>query len=230
MSLSLKEMKRILELEIKETGSIKEAFKKCNAMWTYQGRKGEPHALLAGGNHSDGYFNVSMVTQFPNLCKSCTLDILPELVIAGVNNIDAVVSSSYAALPFGKAVADMLRAVFVFTEKQDKKQVWTGRFELPEGAIVLQAEELITTMGTTENVRQAVIKDNPNSVKFAEVDDKIAVATIVHRPAKLPIEYPNYKVIASMEIEVHNWEEGKCPLCEKGSVALKPKPNWDKFS
>lgn len=209
--------------------NVEDAFKRCNAMWTYHAIKGEPHALLASGKHSDGYFNVNSVTQFSSsFCNDFAWEIAKKVLIAGV--IDAVVSSSYAALPFGYAVANELKAVFVFTEKQGKAQVWTGRFELPEGARVLQAEELITTMGTTESVKQAVEKDNPNQVEFVEIEGKPAVATIVHRPNKLPIEYPNYNVVALMQQEVHSWEPEECPLCAKGSEVLKPKPNWAEFA
>ena len=226
MSLSLKEIRVMAKMGGLLT--TKGAFGKCSAMWTYQGQEGEPHALLAKGGHSDGYFNVNVVTQFPSFCNDFAWRISKKLLEEGT--IDAVVSSSYAAIPFGHAVAKELEAVFVFTEKQGKEQVWAGRFELPKGTRVLQVEELITTMGTTESVRQAVQKDNPNPVEFVEIDGKVAVATIVHRPAELPIEYSDYKVVALMEREVHNWLPEECPLCKDGSEALKPKPNWAEFA
>jgi orotate phosphoribosyltransferase len=227
--MELEEMRNVLNME--EVLAVEEAFDLCGAKWTYQKHEGEPHALLTSGKHSDGYFNVNAVIQFPNFCKNFAWETAIMLTLEKINNgIDAVISSSYAALPFGKAVADALGAVFVFTEKQDKGQVWTGRFELPRYARVLQVEELITTMGTTENVRQAVIRANPNPVEFVEVDSRIVVATIVHRPENLSIEYLNHKVFALMEKEVHNYTPEECPLCEAGSEVLKPKPNWEKFS
>ena len=226
--MNLEEMRIVARME--GLLDVEEAFKKCGAMWTYQEQEGEPHALLASGKHSDGYYNVNSVIQFSYFSKQFAWLMLWKFSKIGLENVDAVVSSSYAALPFGKAVADALGAVFVFTEKQDKEQVWTGRFELPEGTRVLQVEELITTMGTTESVRQAVIRDNPNPVEFIEADGKVAVATIVHRPAKLPIEYSGYQVVALMEREVHNWTIEECPLCKRGSRALKPKLNWAEFA
>jgi hypothetical protein len=55
------------------------------------------------------------------------------------------------------------------------------------------------------------------------------VATIVHRPDHLPIEYPDYQVIALLEKEIHDWHPSECPLCKGGSKALKPKQNWQRF-
>ncbi|MBZ9572599.1 hypothetical protein KJA17_00170, partial [Patescibacteria group bacterium] len=108
-----------------------------------------------------------------------------------------------------------------------KDQVWTGRFDLPAGARILQVEELITTLKTTRAVKEEILKANPE-VDFLGMDGKTLVATAVHRPAML-VEYPDYKVIPLMELEIHNWEPEECSLCKEGSKALEPKPNWQEF-
>ena len=232
--MKLEKMKRILGMSQNEISklTVLQMFEMCEAYWFFHGEKGEPHALFTGETHSDNYFNTSIVTQFPGLRKSLAQRLVLELRNKRLKqaDVDIVVSSSFAAIPIGQKVAEILNAVFVYTEKQGKKQVWTGRFELPERARVLQVEEVVTTMGTTERVRQAILKSNPNSVELVETKDRIAVATIVHCPAKLPIEYSGYKVISLMELEVHNWILQKCPLCLQGSEALKPKSNWGRFS
>ena len=209
---------------------VKNIFEICNALWIYQGLPDEPHALLTKGGHSDAYFNVNAVTQFPNFRRRLGLDITLKLVDAGITkkDVDVVVSSTYAATSIGQKVADYLDAMFVFTEKDGKNQKWSGRFEIPSGARVLQVEELITTLGTTVQVESVVLGANPD-IEFVEINRKTAVATIIHRPSQLPIEYNSYEIIALMEVEVHNWDSEECPLCKKGSKALKPKPNWQKF-
>ena len=207
---------------------IEEIFKMCDAYWGHQGFSGEPHALLAGGRHSDRYFNVNTVLQFPNIRRHLASE-LERKLRSKAGLMDAIISSSYAAISIGQAVAEAFRVISVFTEKEEKDQVWTGRFELPTGAIVLQVEELITTLETAKKVRAAVLRDNPNPVKFVEKDGKTVVATIVHRPSILPIKYDSHTVIPLWEQEVHNWLPAECPLCKQGSIALKPKPNWQRF-
>lgn len=201
----------------------------AGASWVYQGLPGEPHALLTSGLHSDGYFNVNAVTQFPNLCKNLAGKLINRSMLdwLGSKDVDVVVSSSFAAITFGAEVAGQLDAMFVFTEKNGKDQIWTGRFELPAGVQVLQVEDLITTLSTTKKVKEAVSKANPE-IEFLENNGKTLVATVVHRPVKLS-EYPDYEVIPLMELEIHNWESGECPLCEEGSYALRPKPSWQEF-
>lgn len=208
----------------------KEALKLCDAIWIYEGKREEPHALLTSGKHSDGYINLNAVLQFPNLCKILASHLIELLRREKITRekIDAVVSSSFAAITFGYEVARQLGVIFAFTEKKGNEQEWSGRFELLEGVKILQVEELVTTLCTARKVKNAVLSANPK-VKFAELGGKTVVATIVWRPEKLPPEEPDYNVISLISKEIHNWDPEECPLCQKGSPALRPKSNWQRF-
>jgi len=208
--------------------TVPEIFEMCGACWVYSGKPGEPHALLASGRHSDAYFNVNLVTEFPNIRKELAMRLVRALDRFIVSGVDVVVSSTYAATTIGQAVADCLNAMFVFTEKDGQDQVWTGRFEIPSGAKVLQIEELITTLETTEKVKKAILEAGLD-VEFINSKGKTIVGTIVHRPAKVPIDYESHKVASLWEREVHSWTKRGCPICRKGSEALKPKKNWNRF-
>lgn len=202
----------------------------CDAIWIYRGFEDEPHALLASEKHSDGYINLNAVLQFPNLCAILAKDLIKELGEHGITtgNVDAVVSSSFAALTLGQEVARQLEAMFVFTEKEGDEQKWTGRFEVPEGTRILQVEELITTLGTTRKVKEAVWNSNPQ-VQSIKIDGKTVVATVFYRPDNLAKTELDYQIIPLIQKEIHNWFSEECPLCKKGSPALKPKPNWQRF-
>lgn len=214
--------------------SVEGTFRGCEAMWTYHGYPGEPHPVLASKKHTDGYFDVNAVLQFPNKRETITRLIVDELKNHGItrDNVDFVVSSSQAARPFGQELGTQMGVVSVFTEKVGDDQVWTGRFEIPKDAIVLLAEELITTLGTTEKVRNAVEKDNLYPFKWVTLDGRLLVVTVVHRPIELPKEYADYKVIPVMERAVEAWEADLCPICDdsdKVSPVLSFKPNRTKF-
>lgn len=217
---------RILELSF-DRKKPEEILDVAEAFWVYQEFLGGPHALLTSGFHSDGYYNLNSVLQFSNLSKALAKNLVRKLPVSLRERVDVVASSSFAAITFGKDVSNELKSMFVFTEKQGEEQVWTGRFELPADAQVLQVEELITTLGTTKKVQESILRVNPN-VKFLEIEGRTAVLTVVHRPSKL-VEYPDYKVIPLIEVEIHNWEPVECPLCKDGSVAKRPKPNWQEF-
>jgi orotidine-5'-phosphate decarboxylase len=201
-----------------------------NAIWTFRGSPGEPHALLASGKHSDGYINLNAVLQSPALCETFAEQLATKLRAQGITKetVDVVVSSSYAAIVFGYAVAKQLGVDFIFTEKLENQQIFGERFVLAPGARILQVEELITTLKTAKGVKDAVLNNNPEA-KFVQLDGKTVVATVIHRPDKLPITYEDYTVVALIEKEIHAWDPDGCPLCKNGSEPLKPKQNWQRF-
>lgn len=226
--MDIQTVRAILREREEDFESPEAAFRKCEAMWTYHGYPGEPHPILASKKHSNGYFDVNQVLQFSNYRRIITRIIVAAL--ADHDNVDFIVSSSEAARPFGQELETQMGVASVFTEKVRDDQVWTGRFEFPEGAKVLQAEELITTIGTTEKVREAT-KKNPYPFDFVTLDGKPLVVTVVHRPTELPQTYTDYTVIAVMEKAVQAWEGDQCPICRDhpDSPVLSFKPNRARF-
>jgi len=230
----------VIEMDIEKAREIlkieddlpEELLSRCDAIWIYSEREGEPHALLTSGKHSDGYINLNALLQFPNLCQILAKQLIQKWINEWpkipYKKVDVVASSTFAATPLGQEVARQLGTMFVFTEKDGDQQKWSGRFDLPEGATILQAEELITTLGTTRKVKEAILNANPN-VKFLGANGKTLVLTVFHRPEKFPIPDTDYEVVSLIAKEIHNWDPDKCPLCQKGSPALKPKPNWQRF-
>lgn len=225
--MNITKERKILKIQEGDDYTAKELFELCDAIWLHK-EKNQPHALLTSGKHSDGYINCNQVLRFVNLNRILAKRLVRRLTQEGItgDKIDWVVSSAYAAIPFGQEIAKQLNTCFGFTEKDGKGQLWK-RFEIPENAVVLQVEELITTMQTTWEVRNAILESNPHSqIGFLEKDGKTAVATLVHRSNNLSVEYPNYKVISLMELEIHAWDSKDCPLCQQGSSVLAPKTHW----
>ena len=230
--MSLETERKILEIPKYTSMSTEQLFILCNAYWVYSRKPGEPHAVLTSNLHSDGYFNVSEALKYPNIRKIFACRLAAQLECAGIKkeNVDLIVSSSYAAFPFGQELSSAIVVPSVYTEKTENGQKWTGRFGISSGARVLHAEELVTTSGTTLRVSEAILEAEKNPFRFVEINGKAVVATIIHRPSKLPIKYEKHIIVALIEKEVHNWKPEECPLCKAGSEALKPKPNWAKFA
>lgn len=226
--MNIESARKILKMK---TGSLKRLLETCSAIWIYQDQIGEPHALLASGMHSEGYINLSLVLQFPNLCQLLATKLVHRLEdeIHIIGAIDAVASPSSAAITLGHEMARQLNAMFVFTEKKDNKQIWTGRFNLPKRARVLQVDDSITALTSIRKSKKAVLDSNPE-INFIEINGKTVVATIVHRPNRLPVIYSDYQVISLMNLQIKSWSSEECPICERGSLVLKPKENWLQFS
>jgi len=205
-----------------------------DAVWVYDSTNPKaPHAELTSGKCSNGFFDCMRVLCNPKLCEIFALQLVRKLKEAGIEKVDWVIGSPYAAITFSYEVAKGFGAVHGFTEKDPitiptdpkrKKMLWQ-RMQIPKDAIVLQVEELITTSGTFKEVRWAVEKGNYESIKWLPV-----VGTLVHRPPKLPVNYDGIEIVSLIETEVWAVEQSECKLCKIGSPRYLPKSNWKKLT
>ena len=163
------------------------------------------------------YRHSALVTSMP-----CALSFIVSELMPYLPRADWVVGSPYAAITFSYEVVRQMGAMHGHAEKDpvDPKRLRWSRFAIPEGATVLQAEELITTFGTTLAVRQAIEAENPAPVRFLPV-----VATLIYRPPSLAVP-PPFQVHALVECEIKTWTRDECPLHAQGSQALRPKEHW----
>ena len=201
----------------------------CDGAWIHDGNPSKPHAKLSSGLCSNAFFECQAVLEHPNLNEILAHQLYEKLIRNKVEKVDWVVGSPYAAITFSYEVAKAFGAAHGFAEKDPnnssgKKMVWRRR-TIPEGAVVLQIEELITTSNTFREVRRAIEEGNKYSVNFIPI-----IGALVHRPSKLPASYGNEKVVALVEREVWAVEPNECSLCKGGSERIKPKANWDKLT
>lgn len=202
-------------------------FKIHDAVWVCDRANPQaPHAKLRSGKCSNGFFNCMRVLCHPNLCEILAIQLAKKLKEAGIEKVDWVIGSPYAAITFSHEVAKALGAIHAFTEKDpsdpDKKRMIWRRMQIPKDATALSIEELITTSGTFLEVRRAVNQGNDKLVNWLPI-----VGTLVHRPPELPVNYPDIEQVVSL-IETKVWavEQKDCPLCKDGSPRYEPKTHW----
>lgn len=204
-------------------------FEALDAGWIYQGEPSpaKPHAELASGLCSNGYFNCRKVMCYPRLAEILAIQLYRKL--RDKITPDVVVGSAYSAITFSYEVARTFGVPHFFVEKdpsdfQGKKMIW--KEEIPAFSRVLQAEELITTLGTTQEVCRAINEKNSYRIAFIEV-----VGVCVHRPNNL-LAGTERKIVALVEKQVSTWQPGPetCPYCRVGSPRVKPKANWAKLT
>jgi len=197
---------------------IDHIFRLADALWLHGGDPRKPHALLTSGKHSDGFVDVLRALKYTPIC-----DLMGALLMQKVtehhHKINWVVGSDHAGAVLSYSVALHLAAKHDFTEKgPDKAQVWK-RFSILPDESVLQVEELITTTGTLQAVREGIRQAHPYPINFAPV-----VATLIHRSDQY--EFQGSPIIYLRHLDIKTWEADKCPLCAQGSVAIRPKENW----
>lgn len=227
--MDLEKAREILKIT---KGTPMELLEECKAVWFYQGLPDEPHAVLTAGRHSNGYFNVGLALSFPNICRILAGQLFQKIItelpeIEG--KIDVVVSPTFGAPSLGQEFAERAGAMFVFTEKVGEEQIFSNRFDVPLGAGLLIVEDAVSKFTTPRKLKNAVLERN-SQVEFLQYRQRTIVCSVVYRPENLNICNPDFQAVSLIKKEIPTWETApKCPLCQSGSPALKPKPNWKRF-
>lgn len=202
---------------------LREILEATEAMWLHSGDPKAPHAELISGNHSDGFIDTLRALRYSNICYATAQALAEKIRDEYKGPIDWVIGSDHAGAVFSQNVALWLNAQHDFTEKgPDKSQVWK-RFQIKEGEVVLQVEELMTTALTFGEVRKGIREGNEVPVTFAPV-----AGVLVHRSDVWQIE--DTRVVPFDHYEIKVWPPTDCPLCKGGSEAIRPKKNWAKLT
>jgi len=208
---------------------IEEFLRKIKGIWEHS--EGGPHAELTSGKHSGWFFDVSYAfSEDPRRVEflaQLLVNQLKKQLGSLLTKATRVISSAMGAIIFGHEVAKVLGIKFAHCDKINNQQV-LKRVQLKNDEIILQIEELITTLSTTKKVTSAILTNNPNA-EILKRKGKIIVGTLIHRPPKLPADYRDYEIIAVWEREIHTYEPSECPYCQQGSEALRFKENREKF-
>jgi len=106
----------------------------------------EGHFVLSSGLHSAKYLQCARVLMNPDragkLCRALADEIEADL---GKGSIDLVVSPAMGGVIVGYEMARQLGVDGIFTERVDGALALRRGFEIPKGARVLMAEDIVTT-------------------------------------------------------------------------------------
>ena len=193
-------------------------FVRAGAIWLHDGASGRPHALLTSGLHSDGYVNCTMVAQDPALVRRILT--APDGLARHLpkDKVDWVVGSPMGAITLAYALAELLGARAGYTER-DGEAMKLARFELSPGSRVLVVEDVISTGGSTLKTIEAIETAAGGRAELLRF-----ILCLVNRSGS-PKLGP-YLVRALLEPAIHTWKAEQCPLCARGSQAVRPKANW----
>jgi len=105
----------------------------------------EGHFILSSGLHAARYLQCARVLMDPvvaaKLCKSLADKIMTILDV----KIDMVVSPAMGGVVVGYEMGRQLGVKAIFTERVDGELTLRRGFEIPKGAHVLMAEDIVTT-------------------------------------------------------------------------------------
>ncbi len=160
------------------------------------------HFVLTSGRHSDTYIQCARVLENPKL----TCDLANEAVsrLPKDMKVDLVASPAVGGILFGFAVALSLGVEMIFSERKDGQMVFRRSFEVPAGANVLVAEDVVTTGSSVKEVCD-LVEDAGGNV--------VGVVSLIDRKTDRLFSQPFYPLLA---LPTPSWTQDECELCAKG--------------
>ncbi|HEX8871965.1 MAG TPA: orotate phosphoribosyltransferase [Candidatus Acidoferrum sp.] len=175
------------------------------------------HFELSSGLHSGTYVQCALVLQYPRYAEK-----LGHALAALFSDarVDAVVSPAIGGLIVGQEVARALPvppdspggvpALFVERDASGTMTMRRG-FSLRPDQHVLVVEDVWTTGGSTQEAIHVVEEAGGRVVAAGALIDRSGGA----------IEF-SVESNALIELSIESYEPEECPLCRRGSVAVKP--------
>ncbi len=200
------------------------------ALWTYdyaaagKGKLGQ-HALLTSGEHSNGYFSTAALLGEKDVrhhIVSTMVDTIKGFKQEATDYIIAGVPTG--ATELAQTVAQRIHAPTLTLQKEGRR-IYLER-TVPKEKIVLLIEDVVTAGASMKNTAEAIRATCP-TVRFAPY-----VLAVLNRGELRRIQIPrigSHALISTIEHKMIAWAPKHCPLCERGSEAVRPKDNWEAF-
>jgi orotate phosphoribosyltransferase len=166
------------------------------------------HFRLTSGLHSDVYLQSALVLQHPEDAGALGEGLAAAFRDAGVHT---VLAPAIGGILVAHEVARALGVRALFTERADGAMRLRRGFTLGAGERCLVVEDVITTGGSTREVMRCV-EDHGGVV--------VGVGSLIDRSggtAAFPV-----KRVALATLTATTYPPESCPLCQAGSVAIKP--------
>jgi orotate phosphoribosyltransferase len=178
---------------------IEEIFQKTKAIL-----KG--HFLLSSGLHSDTYFQMALLFQYPEYGK-LVAEKLSEKFEG--QDIDVVIGPAIGGIILSYQLGEVLGKRSVFTERKEGKMALRRGFHIENGEKVLVCEDVITTGGSVNEVIKIVEKAD---------GEIVGVGCLVDR-GEVNIDYPLKSLI---KVKINNYPPSECPMCKNKIPLVKP--------
>jgi orotate phosphoribosyltransferase len=206
-----------------------EAYRKKDALWIHNEDPEQPHALLASGLHSSGFFNSREVIADEEMLDMAAWNLLHLSALMGVNLrlIDGVVGPPTGGTKLAKFLANRISdladnscfsASPVKSREGKEKSMVFGNEDLALLTVswVLLCDDVMTTGGSVALTAEAIQRAGGMVLPF--------VLVLVNRSGREEVD--GRKVVALIDRHMPTWSPEECPLCKAGSKALAAKDNW----
>lgn len=208
--------------------TLQQEFEEAGALWVHDDNPNRPHALLTSGKHSNGFFNGTKIIEATDkLLIERAISVMLPIHDIRFKGVTRVVGSERGAVEISYELAKQLKVKHSTTAKTESGME-LQRFSLLENDKLLIAEDVMSTGSTTiKTINGLMAAGEGLNISFLP---KLVV--LVNRSGMKTLKTPHgeFEICPLLDIPMPMWEPDECPLCKKGSEAIKPKGNWDKLT
>jgi len=165
------------------------------------------HFVLTSGRHSDTYVQCARVLEDTELTSRLAMNLAARL---GDRQIDLVAAPAVGGIVIGFAVAQALGVKLIFSERQDGKMTFRRGFEVPKGARVLVAEDVVTTGGSVKEVID-LVTETGGIIEGA--------VSLIDRGGAKKFSGDYWPLL---RLEVESWDASECGLCAQNVATTSP--------
>ncbi len=183
----------------------------------------EGHFILSSGNHSNRYLQSAKVLEDPKRA-AILADALAMMIKESNLEVDTVCAPALGGILAGYELARSLNVRSIFVERKEGGMELRRGFEVKKGEKILICEDIITTGGSAMEAASIIKKLGAEVVAFASLANRgfckrEGTDITPKSECKLPMDTPLF-ALDDFTFEMYTPEE--CPLCKKGSIAVKP--------
>ena len=171
----------------------------------------EGHFLLSSGLHSEMYLQCARVLMDPVRAARLCAALADKIKLIIEPKIDLVISPAMGGVIVGYEMGRQLGVDAIFAERVDGEFELRRGFEVPEGANVLMAEDIVTT-GLSSRECIETIRNYGGNV--------VAASCLIDRSnAKVDVGVP---LVSLMGLEIPAYDGANLPEHLKNTEAVKP--------
>ncbi|SHH62817.1 orotate phosphoribosyltransferase [Desulfosporosinus lacus] len=166
------------------------------------------HFLLTSGKHSAQYMQCAQVLQYPDRAAILAEGLASQFRDMGVQT---VIGPATGGILVAHEVAKALGVRSLFTERENGIMRLRRGFTISPGERVLVVEDVITTGGSVREVLTVVQEFGATAVGVGVLVDRTG--------GQVDFGLPQCSII---QLNIQAFEAQECPLCAKGTPAVKP--------
>jgi len=183
----------------------------------------EGHFILSSGNHSNRYLQSAKVLEDPKRAAVLAAALAKEIQASGMV-VDTVCAPALGGVLAGYELARALGVRSIFVERKEGVMELRRGFEVNEGEKILICEDIITTGGSAMEAAEVIESLGGEVVAFAALANRGFCQREGSdlRPSEVCKLPKNRPFFALDDFTFEMFSPDTCPLCQAGSVAIKP--------